>query len=115
MNTILGLLAKGDINCAGEEFSADLFQSNEPKHATPTPTPAKGPRSYKETSGKGIVQTEEEKEQLRKQKEEQEETERKAQEEAQRRMAKEKRENSPVNKIWKSIKNFASKITEEEE
>lgn len=115
MNTILGLLAKGDINCAGEEFSADLFQNNEPKHATPTPTPAKGPRSYKETSGKGIVQTEEEKEQLRKQKEEQEETERKAQEEAQRRMAKEKRENSPVNKIWKSIKNFASKITEEEE
>lgn len=115
MNTILGLLAKGDINCAGEEFSADLFQSNEPKHTTPTPTPAKGPRSYTETSGTGIVQTEEEKEQLRKQKEEQEEAERKAQEEEERRIAKEKRENSPVNKIWKSIKNFASKITEEEE
>lgn len=115
MNTILGLLAKGDINCAGEEITADLFQSNEPKHVTPTPAPAKGPRSYTETSGTGIVQTEEEKEQLRKQKEEQEEAERKAQEEEQRRIAKEKRENSPVNKIWKSIKNFASKITEEEE
>lgn len=115
MNTILGLLAKGDINCAGEEFSADLFQSSESKHATPTPAPAKGPRSYTETSGTGIVQTEEEKEQLRKQKEEQEEAERKAQEEEERRIAKEKRENSPVNKIWKSIKNFASKITEEEE
>lgn len=115
MNTILGLLAKGDINCAGEEITADLFQSNEPKHVTPTPAPAKGPRSYTETSGTGIVQTEEEKEQLRKQKEEQEEAERKAQEEEERRIAKEKRENSPVNKIWKSIKNFASKITEEEE
>lgn len=115
MNTILGLLAKGDINCAGEEITADLFQCNEPKHTTPTPAPAKGPRSYKETSGTGIVQTEEEKEQLRKQKEEQEETERKAQEEEQRRIAEEKRENSPVNKLWKSIKNFASKITEEEE
>lgn len=115
MNTILGLLAKGDINCAGEEITADLFQSNESKHTTPTPTPAKGPRSYTETSGTGIVQTEEEKEQLRKQKEEQEEAERKAQEEEERRIAKEKRENSPVNKIWKSIKNFASKITEEEE
>lgn len=115
MNTILGLLAKGDINCAGEEITADLFQSNEPKHTTPTPAPAKSPRSYTETSGTGIVQTEEEKEQLRKQKEEQEEAERKAQEEEQRRIAKEKRENSPVNKIWKSIKNFASKITEEEE
>lgn len=115
MNTILGLLAKGDINCAGEEITADLFQSNEPKHTTPTPTPAKGPRSYTETSGTGIVQTEEEKELLRKKKEEQEEAERKAQEEEERRIAKEKRENSPVNKIWKSIKNFASKITEEEE
>lgn len=115
MNTILGLLAKGDINCAGEEITADLFQSNEPKHTTPTPAPSKGPRSYTETSGTGIVQTEEEKEQLRKQKEEQEEAERKAQEEEERRIAKEKRENSPVNKIWKSIKNFASKITEEEE
>ena len=115
MNTILGLLAKGDINCAGEEITADLFQSNEPKHTTPTPAPSKGPRSYTETSGTGIVQTEEEKEQLRKKKEKQEEAERKAQEEEERRIAKEKRENSPVNKIWKSIKNFASKITEEEE
>lgn len=115
MNTILGLLAKGDINCAGEEITADLFQSNEPKHTTPTPAPSKGPRSYTETSGTGIVQTEEEKELLRKKKEEQEEAERKAQEEEERRIAKEKRENSPVNKIWKSIKNFASKITEEEE
>ena len=115
MNTILGLLAKGDINCAGEEITADLFQSNEPKHVTPTPAPSKGPRSYTETSGTGIVQTEEEKELLRKKKEEQEEAERKAQEEEERRIAKEKRENSPVNKIWKSIKNFASKITEEEE
>lgn len=115
MNTILGLLAKGDINCAGEEITADLFQSNEPKHTTPTPAPSKGPRSYTETSGTGIVQTEEEKELLRKQKEEQEEAERKAQEEEERRIAKEKRENSPVNKLWKSIKNFASKITEEEE
>lgn len=115
MNTILGLLAKGDINCAGEEITADLFQSNDPKHTTPTPAPSKGPRSYTETSGTGIVQTEEEKELLRKKKEEQEEAERKAQEEEERRIAKEKRENSPVNKIWKSIKNFASKITEEEE
>ncbi len=115
MNTILGLLVKGDINCAGEEITADLFQSNEPKHVTPTPAPTKEPRPYTETSGTGIVQTEEEKELLRKQKEEQEEAERKAQEEEQRRIAEEKRENSPVNKLWKSIKNFASKITEEEE
>lgn len=115
MNTILGLLVKGDINCAGEEITADLFQSNEPKHVTPTPPPTKEPRPYTETSGTGIVQTEEEKELLRKQKEEQEEAERKAQEEEQRRIAEEKRENSPVNKLWKSIKNFASKITEEEE
>ena len=61
------------------------------------------------------MQTEEEKERLRKQKEAQEEAERLAKEEEERRIAEEKRENSPMNKLWKGIKNFARKITEEEE
>lgn len=115
LNTILGLLAKGDINCAGEEINTDLFQANDAKHTTTTPTQTKEPRSFTETSGTGIVQTEEEKERLRKQKEAQEEAERLAKEEEERRIAEEKRENSPMNKLWKGIKNFARKITEEEE
>lgn len=115
MNTILGLLAKGDINCAGEEINTDLFQATDAKHTATTPTQTKEPRSFTETSGTGIVQTEEEKERLRKQKEAQEEAERLAKEEEQRRIAEEKRENSPMNKLWKGIKNFARKITEEEE
>ncbi len=115
MNTILGLLAKGDINCAGEEINTDLFQTTDAKHTATTPTQTKEPRSFTETSGTGIVQTEEEKERLRKQKEAQEEAERLAKEEEERRIAEEKRENSPMNKLWKGIKNFARKITEEEE
>lgn len=115
LNTILGLLAKGDINCAGEEINTDLFQANDAKHTATTSTQTKEPRSFTETSGTGIVQTEEEKERLRKQKEAQEEAERLAKEEEQRRIAEEKRENSPMNKLWKGIKNFARKITEEEE
>ena len=115
LNTILGLLAKGDINCAGEEINTDLFQATDAKHTATTPTQTKEPRSFTETSGTGIVQTEEEKERLRKQKEAQEEAERLAKEEEERRIAEEKRENSPMNKLWKGIKNFARKITEEEE
>ncbi len=115
LNTILGLLAKGDINCAGEEINTDLFQANDAKHTATTPTQTKEPRSFTETSGTGIVQTEEEKERLRKQKEAQEEAERLAKEEEERRIAEEKRENSPMNRLWKGIKNFARKITEEEE
>lgn len=113
MNTILGLLAKGDINCAGEEFTPDdLFKSSEPKH---TSTQTKEPRTFNETAGKGIVQTEEEKERLRKQKEYQEVAERKAKEEEQRTLEQKKRDNSPVHKFWKNLKNFARKITEEED
>lgn len=115
MNTILGLLAKGDINCAGPEIKTDLFQDNENKPAQAPHTQTKEPRSFTETSGTGIVQTEEEKERLRKLKEEQEEAERKAKEEEEQRIAQEKRENSPINKFWKNLKSFAKKITEEEE
>ncbi|MFZ1237139.1 MAG: cell division protein FtsA [Prevotella sp.] len=120
MNTILGLLAKGDINCAGEDIKTDLFgKDGELKQANETTGQMKEPRQPSETSGTGIVQTEEEKrlaeEKLRKQKEEMEEAQRKAQEEERQRIAQEKKENSALNKIWKGLKNFASKITEEED
>lgn len=119
MNTILGLLAKGDINCAGEEITTDLFAHGESRHTPTSSMQPKEPRPFIETSGTGIVQTEEEKKQveerLRQQREAIEEQERRAREEEHQRIAKEKRENSAVNKFWKSIKNFAKKITEEEE
>lgn len=117
LNTALGLLAKGDINCAGEEINTDLFKSSDAKHtSTSSAAPLnKEPRTPSETSGTGIVQTEEEKERLRKQKEAQEEADRIAKEKEEQRIAREKRENSPLHKIWKGIKNFARKITEEED
>ena len=40
MNTVLGLLAKGDMNCAGSEFNNDLFDNldNRPTTGTGTET-----------------------------------------------------------------------------
>ncbi|WP_048798485.1 cell division protein FtsA, partial [Segatella buccae] len=38
MNTVLSLLAKGDMNCAGSEIKADLFGTGEPRPTTTTGT-----------------------------------------------------------------------------
>ncbi len=66
MNTVIGLLAKGDLNCAGQTITkSDLF-SNEPTATTPAAEPAKpGPgfRKYGETET-GVVMTAKEKEAL---------------------------------------------------
>lgn len=62
MNTILGILAKGDMNCAGSEIKADLFSST--TESKPTVTTAdihQKPRTLTETIGSGVVRTEAEK------------------------------------------------------
>ena len=59
MNTILGLLAKGDMNCAGDEISNDLFGiAPEVKPANGQQT---GDHKPQRTSGSGVVITEAEK------------------------------------------------------
>lgn len=59
MNTILGLLAKGDMNCAGDEISNDLFGiAPEVKPANGQQT---GEHKPQRTSGSGVVITEAEK------------------------------------------------------
>ena len=116
MNTVLSILSKGDMNCAGEELSNDLFGSNidtRPNGTVATDMP-KTPR----TSGTGVVMTEAEKkakeeEEARKKKEAEEEERRRKEEEA--RKEKERRENSPAHKMFRGIKNFLKKVTEEEE
>lgn len=62
MNTVLGILAKGDMNCAGEEASPtkDLFASEKPKTAPTTADVHPVPRAAGEL-GSGVVQTEAEK------------------------------------------------------
>ena len=116
MNTILGLLAKGDMNCAGDEISNDLFGiAPEVKPANGQQT---GEHKPQRTSGSGVVITEAEKqkaeEEARKKREAEEELERQRLEEeaeAERRS----RDNSLFNRSWKGIKSFLKKMTEEEE
>ena len=116
MNTILGLLAKGDMNCAGDEISNDLFGiAPEVKPANGQQT---GEHKPQRTSGAGVVITEAEKqkaeEEARKKREAEEELERQRLEEeaeAERR----RRDNSLFNRSWKGIKSFLKKMTEEEE
>lgn len=114
MCTVMGLLAKGDMNCAGDEFSKDLFGTDV---KTVQPETSKEPRPLSEISGKGIVQTEAEKaaEEERKQKlaeDLEKERKREAEEEAASRSA---NRNSIVNKSLKGLKNFFKKMVDDEE
>ena len=113
MNTILGLLIKGDRNCAGDEVDPNNLFSQKPEDNLAaalgrTEMPKK----------QGVVPTEAEKrqqeEELRKKKEEEERLERERQEEEARRIAQEKKENSPLNKGLKWFKRMTQKLTEEE-
>lgn len=116
MNTVLGLLAKGDMNCAGDELATDLFGSN--VEVRPASTQTADTARTARTSGTGVVITEAEKqkaeeERLRREKEAEEEEKRKREEEE--KAEQQRRENSSVHKFWKGVKNFLKKVTEEEE
>ena len=113
MNTILGLLIKGDRNCAGDEIDPNnLFAQKPEDNFAATLGRTDMPKKQ------GVVPTEAEKrqqeEELRRKKEEGERLERERQEEEARRIAQEKKENSPLNKGLKWFKRMTQKLTEEE-
>ena len=120
MNTVLGLLAKGDMNCAGSEFNNDLFDNLDNRPATGTGAEAhKTPRNPNETVGTGVVLTAAEKqkaeEEARRKREQEEEearllAEKEAEEEAKRR-----KENSLVHKFMRGFKKFVKDTISEEE
>ena len=118
MNTVLGLIAKGDMNCAGDELTSDLFAKENNTETTSTAVEApKAPRSITETQGRGVVRTEDEKqkaEEEARRKREEEEAEQRAREEEERRLEEEKRKNSPLNKLFRKTKNFFDQIMKEE-
>jgi len=118
MNTVLGLLEKGDMNCAGDEITNDLFYTGENKPAPTTAELHKNARPFNETTGKGVVQTEAEKqkaeEEARKKKEEEDASQRQTAAEATK-IAAEKKENSILHKTWKFLKKFGGEIISEEE
>ena len=120
MNTVLGLLAKGDMNCAGSEFNNDLFDNLDNRPTTGTGAEAhKAPRNPNETVGTGVVLTAAEKqkaeEEARRKREQEEEearllAEKEAEEEAKRR-----KENSLVHKFMRGFKKFVKDTISEEE
>ena len=118
MNTVLGLIAKGDMNCAGDELTSDLFAKENNTETTSTVVEVpKAPRSITETQGRGVVPTEAEKqkaEEEARRKREEEEAEQRAREEEERRLEEEKRKNSPLNKLFRKTKSFFDQIMKEE-
>ena len=116
MNTLLGLLAKGDINCAGGAIDPnDLFSpKKETAHAATDPRPA---RQAIETP-QGVIRTENEKkaaeEEKRRQQEEEDRARREEEEAERQRIAEEKKANSFWNKALKKIKKFGEAMVEDE-
>jgi cell division protein FtsA len=118
MNTVLGLLIKGDVNCAGGEIDPQGTLFPQTPIVTPETNELRPARKAGEIPA-GVVLTE-----LEKQKAEEEarmkreEEERKAREKAEAEAAEAeriRRENSKWNKFKKGVLNFGKKIMEEEE
>lgn len=113
MNTILGLLIKGDRNCAGETIDPSNLFAQKPED-TITATLGRTDIPKKQ----GVVPTEAEKrqqeEEARRKREEEERAERERQAEIERIREQERKENSPLNKGLKFFKKWSKKLTEEE-
>jgi cell division protein FtsA len=112
MNTILGLLAKGEINCAGENImeQQDIFAAPN-KAPENDPDSEFKPRSAEPTTGSGKVKTAEEKareaeEEERRRREREEEEERKRKEEEEEKEAKAKKGPSFTSKLMKWLGTF---------
>ena len=117
MNTVLGLLVKGDINCAGDgvDPNGDLFSTK--KEPSAPAADSRQPRQASEIP-QGVIRTESEKkaadEEKRRQQEEEERIKREEEEAERERIAAERRENSFWNKAIKGIKKFGKSMIEEE-
>ena len=119
MNTVLGLLIKGDINCAGSPVdpNGDLFSSQRPSipHSTTDMRPARQATDIPA----GVIRTEAEKQKAEEEKRrQQEEEERIKREEELKKKEEEERirkENSKWNKFKKGALKFVKGMVEEEE
>ncbi len=126
MNTVLGLLAKGDINCAGAELSmnGDLFGSQNQRPQSETVEQRRA-RQASETP-QGVVRTAEEirraeeeaqrkKEEEERKKEEELRIAREKEEEEARERERIRQENSPIRKMGRWLKDFGKKIVEDDD
>ena len=117
MNTVLGLLAKGDRNCAGEEMNemGDLFNTQTKTPQQPADRRARQPHEIEQ----GVIRTQREKEQAEEEaRKKKEEDEAKAREAEAAQKAEEERlrkENSWFNRMKRGLKKFGTDIISEEE
>ena len=116
-NTLLGLVAKGDINCAGNGINpaGDLFEMEDRTEAPVVPD--RKPRQPHEVET-GTIRTAAEEDQAaaeaRRRKEEEERAEREREEREREEERLRKKENSRWNKFKRSIRKFADDITKDE-
>ncbi len=119
MNTVIGLLAKGDMNCAGDEMGNDLFGPGNSAHEETEPETTHQGAPSTPLQGKGNVLTEAEKQRReaeeRRRKEEEAEAKRLQEEKERAEAERIKRENSFWNKMKKTLKKFANEAISEEE
>ncbi len=119
-NTILGLLAKGNMNCAGEEIGNDLFKNQADKTGTTNVDPHKVMKGPYETTGSSTMPSaaeirKKEEEEARRKKEEEEEAQRiAAEEEARLAKEKERKEKSILHKSIRFFKKFVNDTLTEE-
>ena len=117
MNTVLGLLAKGDINCAGEGLdpNGDLFSTRKEKEHTPIDQrPIRQPGEI--PPGVILTQTEKKAAEEEKRRQQEEEDRLKREEELRQQEEEERvrRENSTWSKLKKGILKFGKSMIEEE-
>ena len=118
MNTVVGLLMKGDMNCGGADIdpNADLF-GTKPSIVVegPDQRPARKPGEIPA----GVIRTEAEKqkaeEEARLKREEEERLQREKEEAEAAERERQRRENSAWNKFKKGVLNFGKKMIEDEE
>ena len=118
MNTVLGLLMKGDMNCGGADIdpNADLF-GTKPSIVVegPDQRPARKPGEIPA----GVIRTEAEKqkaeEEARLKREVEERLQREKEEAEAAERERQRRENSAWNKFKKGVLNFGKKMIEDEE
>ena len=117
LNTVLGLLVKGDINCAGSAINpnGDLFSSQkQPVHPTNDQRPARQATDIPA----GVIRTEAEKQKAEEEKRRQQEEEERIKREEELKQKEEeeriRKENSTWNKLKKGILKFGKSIVEEE-
>ena len=119
MNTVLGILAKGDMNCAGKEVdpTKDLFEEPKADITTTTVELHRDPRQPNELA-EGVVLTEAEKrkaQELREQQEEEERIQRELELQQQKEKEEEEKKDNGIKKFGIRVKSLVKKLLSEDE